>query len=191
MCRYVYRLTCVVVCPQVRSVKGGRCTCGRAWCNPNGSDPSSVHHPPGPVYTSKGSCTWRASSQPFSLSLSLVCSRCLLATFVPYARRKNSYVWPRIDAQHTPYSRFNALSDDATTRFPNVSTKGRGYQIRAMTEGPEGWEELRKVSVWQTTAALQQEMEAKMIKARQQYKNSGLEKLTGTAFSFYQRKRTL
>lgn len=47
-----------------------------------------------------------------------------------------------------------------------MSTKGRGYQIRAMTEGPEGWEELRKVSVWQTTAALQQEMEAKMIKAR-------------------------
>lgn len=35
-----------------------------------------------------------------------------------------------------------------------------------MTEGPEGWEELRKVSVWQTTAALQQEMEAKMIKVR-------------------------
>lgn len=35
-----------------------------------------------------------------------------------------------------------------------------------MTKGPEGWEELRKVSVWQTTAALQQEMEAKMIKAR-------------------------
>lgn len=35
-----------------------------------------------------------------------------------------------------------------------------------MTEGPEGWEELRKVSVWQTAAALQQEMEAKMIKVR-------------------------
>lgn len=51
-------------------------------------------------------------------------------------------------------------------RFPNVSAKGRGYQIRAMTEGPEGWEELRKVSVWQTAAALQQEMETKMIKAR-------------------------
>ncbi|CAN0329581.1 unnamed protein product [Ectocarpus sp. 12 AP-2014] len=52
------------------------------------------------------------------------------------------------------------------SRFPNVSAKGRGYQIRAMTKGPEGWDELRKVSVWQTTAALQQEMEAKMIKAR-------------------------
>lgn len=35
-----------------------------------------------------------------------------------------------------------------------------------MTEGPEGWEELRKVSVWQTAAALQQEMETKMIKER-------------------------
>lgn len=52
------------------------------------------------------------------------------------------------------------------SRFPNVSTKGRGYQIRAMANGVEGWEELRKVSVWQTAAALQLEMEAKMIKAR-------------------------
>lgn len=52
------------------------------------------------------------------------------------------------------------------SRFPNVSAKGRGYQIRAMANGVEGWEELRKVSVWQTAAALQLEMEAKMIKAR-------------------------
>ncbi|CAM9941395.1 unnamed protein product [Scytosiphon promiscuus] len=52
------------------------------------------------------------------------------------------------------------------SRFPNVSTKGRGYQIRAMTEGPEGWEELRKVSVWQTTSALRQEMDAKMKKVK-------------------------
>lgn len=48
-------------------------------------------------------------------------------------------------------------------RFPNVSTKGRGYQIRAMTKGPEGWEELRKVSFWQTAEALQEEMENKMV----------------------------
>lgn len=35
-----------------------------------------------------------------------------------------------------------------------------------MTDGPEGWEALRKVSVWQTAAALQQEMEAKLMKVR-------------------------
>ncbi|CAM9661739.1 unnamed protein product, partial [Hapterophycus canaliculatus] len=64
------------------------------------------------------------------------------------------------------------------SRFPNVSSKGRGYQIRAMTEGPEGWEELRKVSVWQTTAALRQEMEAKMIKARQQQIEQAVKMLT-------------
>lgn len=54
----------------------------------------------------------------------------------------------------------------AHTRFPNVSAKGRGYQIKAMADGPEGWEELRKVSVWQTAAALQQEMDAKLNKVR-------------------------
>ncbi|CAM9275990.1 unnamed protein product, partial [Choristocarpus tenellus] len=51
------------------------------------------------------------------------------------------------------------------SRFPDVSSKGRGYQIRAMTEGPDGWEQLRKVSVWQTAAALEQEMEKRNIKS--------------------------
>ena len=49
-------------------------------------------------------------------------------------------------------------------KFPNdVSSKGRGSQVRAMCEGLEGWKELvlrRKVSVWQTAAALHQEIEA-------------------------------
>lgn len=31
-----------------------------------------------------------------------------------------------------------------------------------MTEGPDEWQELRKVSVWQTAAALQEEMETKL-----------------------------
>lgn len=53
-----------------------------------------------------------------------------------------------------------------TFRFPNVSAKGRGFQIRAMSEGPEGWDDLRKVSIWQTTAALQKEMKAKTNKER-------------------------
>lgn len=47
-----------------------------------------------------------------------------------------------------------------------MSAKGRGYQIRAMTDGPDGWDELRKVSVWQTAAALQEEMEKKMLEVR-------------------------
>lgn len=104
-----------------------------------------------------------------SLALIHTCFRCWLVPF--RAREKHLHVSPRIDDPRAPYPCIQR-SDRATERFPNVSTKGRGYQIRAMTEGPEGWEELRKVSVWQTTAALQQEMGAKMIKARQ----SGREK---------------
>lgn len=59
-----------------------------------------------------------------------------------------------------------SLTSPPASRFPNVSAKGRGYQIRALANGVEGWEELRKVAVWQTAAALQLEMETKMIKAR-------------------------
>ncbi|CAM9565693.1 unnamed protein product, partial [Discosporangium mesarthrocarpum] len=58
------------------------------------------------------------------------------------------------------------------SRFPDVSAKGRGYQIRSVSEGPEGWARLRKVSVWQTAAALQQEMEARMEKARRTGRNA-------------------
>ena len=41
------------------------------------------------------------------------------------------------------------------SRFPDVSAKGRGYQITAHPDGTAAWPELRKVSVWQTAAALQ------------------------------------
>ena len=40
--------------------------------------------------------------------------------------------------------------------FPDVSGKGRGYQIQAYAEGTPDWPELRKVSVWQTVGALEQ-----------------------------------
>ena len=42
------------------------------------------------------------------------------------------------------------------SRFPDVSGKGRGYQIQSCPEGLSDWEELRKVSVWQTVGALEQ-----------------------------------
>ena len=43
------------------------------------------------------------------------------------------------------------------SRFPDVAGKGRGYQIQAYDTGRRDWPELRKVSVWQTVNALEQE----------------------------------
>lgn len=86
-----------------------------------------------------------------------------------YQRKTHDYYFGLGWVPHHAFLSFSRVRK----RFPNVSAKGRGYQIRAMTEGPEGWEELRKVSVWQTTAALQQEMEAKMIKAREKSDTRG------------------
>lgn len=47
------------------------------------------------------------------------------------------------------------------SRFPDVSGKGRGYQIEAFSEGTQDWPELRKVSLWQTIGALEQEFREK------------------------------
>jgi len=51
------------------------------------------------------------------------------------------------------------------SRFPDVSGKGRGYQLQAFASpmgGEEiGWPELRKVSIWQTVSALEQEFREK------------------------------
>lgn len=52
------------------------------------------------------------------------------------------------------------------SKFPNVAAKGRGYQIAAYSNGVKGWPALRKVSVWQTASAMQQEMELRMTKVR-------------------------
>lgn len=43
------------------------------------------------------------------------------------------------------------------SRFPDVSGKGRGYQLQSYTQGHEDWSALRKVSVWQTITALEKE----------------------------------
>ena len=45
------------------------------------------------------------------------------------------------------------------SRFPDVSSKGRGYQINAYPDGSPTWKDLRKVSIWQTASAMQLEME--------------------------------
>lgn len=42
------------------------------------------------------------------------------------------------------------------SRFPDVSGKGRGYQLMACNGGTEDWPALRKVSIWQTVSALEQ-----------------------------------
>ncbi len=38
------------------------------------------------------------------------------------------------------------------SQFPDVSKKGKGYQIKTLPEGLPNWPELRKVSIWQTMA---------------------------------------
>ncbi|CAM9509147.1 unnamed protein product, partial [Phaeothamnion confervicola] len=47
------------------------------------------------------------------------------------------------------------------SRFPDVSGKGRGYQVRSCPTGTDDWPSLRKVSIWQTTAAMQKELQGK------------------------------
>eukprot|EP00519_Triparma_laevis_P010947 CAMPEP_0182518968 /NCGR_PEP_ID=MMETSP1321-20130603/44846_1 /TAXON_ID=91990 /ORGANISM="Bolidomonas sp., Strain RCC1657" /LENGTH=584 /DNA_ID=CAMNT_0024726913 /DNA_START=1753 /DNA_END=3504 /DNA_ORIENTATION=- len=51
------------------------------------------------------------------------------------------------------------------SKFPNVAGKGRGYQIRAYGNGVDSWESLRKVSIWQTSEAMQKEMEERIGKS--------------------------
>lgn len=42
------------------------------------------------------------------------------------------------------------------SRFPDISGKGRGYQLQACNDGVPDWPQLRKVSIWQTVGALEQ-----------------------------------
>jgi hypothetical protein len=44
------------------------------------------------------------------------------------------------------------------SRFPDVSGKGRGYQLEAFADGLPSWPCLRKVSIWQTVGALEKVM---------------------------------
>eukprot|EP01084_Bolivina_argentea_P041720 76995_1 len=45
------------------------------------------------------------------------------------------------------------------SRFPDVSKKGKGYQIKTLPEGLPNWPELRKISIWQTMAGAKLEGE--------------------------------
>jgi len=63
------------------------------------------------------------------------------------------------------------------SKFPNVAGKGRGYQIRAYSSGVDGWDSLRKVSIWQTQSAMQDEMEARIDKVRQGAERSDEQKV--------------
>ncbi|KAK7240604.1 DNA repair and recombination protein Rad51 [Aureococcus anophagefferens] len=64
-----------------------------------------------------------------------------------------------------------ALGDSAgeqpllDSRFPDVSSKGRGYLIASYAEGTPAWPQLRKVSIWQTASAMAAELEARGAKA--------------------------
>jgi hypothetical protein len=58
------------------------------------------------------------------------------------------------------------------SRFPDVSGKGRGYQIEAYNGGTEQWPDLRKISVWQTVSALEQEFREKAAQFAAQSKST-------------------
>jgi hypothetical protein len=53
------------------------------------------------------------------------------------------------------------------SRFPDISGKGRGYQLQSYTDGIDGWPGLRKVSIWQTVAALEQEFKDRVSRLAQ------------------------
>lgn len=53
------------------------------------------------------------------------------------------------------------------SKFPDVSQKGRGYQIQVYPEGSSDWPSLRKVSIWQSKDAMEEEMEERVAKEDQ------------------------
>jgi len=53
------------------------------------------------------------------------------------------------------------------SRFPDISAKGRGYQIQAYEDGMPEWPGLRKISIWQTVNALEQEFREKAAQLAQ------------------------
>mmetsp|Transcript_40824 Transcript_40824/g.41690 ORF Transcript_40824/g.41690 Transcript_40824/m.41690 type:complete len:663 (+) Transcript_40824:164-2152(+) len=61
------------------------------------------------------------------------------------------------------------------SRFPDVSGKGRGYQLQAYSDGLPAWSQLRKVSVWQTVVALEQEFRERTARLAQSKRTSDRE----------------
>lgn len=58
------------------------------------------------------------------------------------------------------------------SKFPDVSAKGRGYQLHSYPEGVDGWEQLRKVTIWQTVNALEEEFKDRAAKLGEAKKQS-------------------
>lgn len=56
------------------------------------------------------------------------------------------------------------------SRFPDVSGKGRGYQLASYQDGISDWPALRKVTVWQTVSALEEEFRERVSKFAQEKK---------------------
>lgn len=52
----------------------------------------------------------------------------------------------------------NTMSENPLldSKFPDVSGKGRGYQINSYDDGIEGINVLRKLSIWQTMDSLEE-----------------------------------
>jgi len=59
------------------------------------------------------------------------------------------------------------------SRFPDVSGKGRGYQIQTYDHGQRDWPEIRKVSIWQTVSALEAEFRGHAAAAAAQAQAKG------------------
>lgn len=57
------------------------------------------------------------------------------------------------------------------SRFPDVSAKGRGYQLQSYDSGISGWPELRKITIWQTVSSLEQEFRDRAAALAQQKVN--------------------
>ncbi len=56
-----------------------------------------------------------------------------------------------------------------------MSGKGRGYQLEATNDGTPDWIELRKVSIWQTLGALEQEFREKAAHFAQSKKSTEID----------------
>jgi hypothetical protein len=68
--------------------------------------------------------------------------------------------------QNNVYVGVQEVADDnplLDSKFPDISGKGRGYQLQCYDNGIPGWTTLRKVSIWQTVAALEGEFRERSL----------------------------
>lgn len=98
-------------------------------------------------------------------NMELVASKCYHATgiiTITIVFQSNIYVCVLDGSNENP------LLD---SRFPDISGKGRGYQVQAFSDGVDGWSALRKISVWQTVNALEQEFRDRAAQLAQSKKD--------------------